>query len=81
MTRLASISNNHLAFECKACGHNSMIAVEDLIQKLGRETTVHQVVPKVRCNQCNVKGQATFVITYVGPSGVAMLGAATRKGG
>ena len=40
MTRLASITNNHLALECGLCGHNSQLAVIDLIQRLGRECSV-----------------------------------------
>ena len=79
MTQLASISNNHLALHCEACGHNSMIAVKSLIERLGRDVTVHQVVPRLRCSQCKVKGRASFVITYVGESGIALLGARQNK--
>jgi hypothetical protein len=80
MTRLASISNNHLALKCEACGHNSMVAVQFLIDRLGRETTAHEVVPKLRCSLCKTKGRASFVITFVGASGEAMLGARQGQG-
>jgi hypothetical protein len=79
MTQLASISNNHLGLHCNLCGHNSLVAVQALIDKLGKEATVHEAVPKLRCKRCKAKGQASFVITYVGGSGTAMLGA--RKHG
>lgn len=79
MTRLASISNNHLGLQCKACEHSSLLAVQLLIDRLGRETTVHDAVAKLRCSHCKVKGQASFVITYVGGSGQAMLGARQKE--
>jgi hypothetical protein len=75
MTKLASITKNHLALKCEACGHQSMIAVKGLIDRLGREISVHDVVKKLRCSACKTKGQASFVITYVGESGLALLGA------
>jgi hypothetical protein len=78
MTQLRSITNNHLALKCEACGHNSMIAVQHLIDRLGREITVHEVIPKMRCSHCKTKGQASFVITFVGGSGEAMLGTRQR---
>ena len=80
MTRLASISNNHLGLQCDLCGHNSLLAVQLLIERLGRETNVHDAVNKLRCSNCKVKGKASFVITYVGSSGEAMLGAKTKGG-
>jgi hypothetical protein len=75
MTKLASITNNHLALKCEACGHQSMIAVKGLIDRLGREISVHDVVKKMRCSECKTKASASFVITYVGSSGEAILGA------
>ena len=79
MTRLASISNNHLGLQCGLCGHNSLLAVQLLIDRLGRETNVHDAVAKLRCSSCGAKGKASFVITYVGSSGEAMLGAKAQK--
>jgi len=66
MTRLASISNNHLGLQCDLCGHNSLLAVQLLIDRLGRDTNVHDAVAKLRCSKCHAKGKASFVITYVG---------------
>ena len=79
MTKLASITNNHLALKCDTCGHQSMVAVKDLIDRVGREISVHQVVNKMRCSSCKSKGRASFVITYVGESGRALLGAKQAK--
>ena len=62
------------------CGHQSMIAVQHLIDRLGGEISVHQVIPKLRCAGFGTKGKATFVITYVGASGAAMLGARQNSG-
>jgi hypothetical protein len=81
MTRLASISNNHLGLQCDLCGHNSLLAVQLLIDRLGRETNAHDAVKNLRCSKCKAKGKASFVITYVGNSGEAMLGAKQRQGG
>ena len=78
VTQLASISNNHLGLQCKACGHSSLLAVQLLIDRLGRETNVYDAVAKLRCSHCKIKGQASFVITYVGSSGEAMLGTRTK---
>ena len=68
MTRLASISNNHLGLQCDLCGHNSLLAVQPLIDRLGRDANVHDAVAKLRCSKCHAKGKASFVITYVGGS-------------
>ena len=68
MTRLASISNNHLGLQCDLCGYNSLLAVQLLIDRLGRETSIHDAVRKLRCSNCGAKGKASFVISYVGNS-------------
>ena len=78
MTRLASISNNHLGLQCGLCGHNSLLAVQLLIDRLGRDSNVHDAVAKLRCSSCGAKGKASFVITYVGGSGNALLGSRTK---
>ena len=75
MTRLASISNNHLALTCDLCGHTNLVAVQTLIEHLGKETTVHHAVTNCRCSNCQVKGKASFRIVFVGGAGDAMLGA------
>lgn len=58
-----------------------MIPVQHLIARLGRDISVHQVVPKLRCAECGTKGKVTFVIAYVGASGAAMLGARQSDSG
>ena len=77
MTRLASITNNHLGLKCEMCGHSSLLPVKVLIDRLGRETNVHDAVERLRCSSCGAKGKASFVITYVGGSGEALLGSKT----
>lgn len=79
MTRLASITNNHLALRYEACGNNSMVAVQFLMCRLCREITVHELIPKLRCSNCKVKGRVSFAITHVGHSSEAML--RNRQGG
>ena len=75
MTPLGNISTNHLALTCGLCGHTSLVSVLSLIQQLGKDVLVDEVIPKARCGHCKAKGKATYVITYVGGSGEAMLGA------
>tara|TARA_B100000787_G_scaffold18308_1_gene12778 strand:+ start:505 stop:795 length:291 start_codon:yes stop_codon:yes gene_type:complete len=78
MTRLATITNNHISFECK-CGHTSLIPVTAFIEKFGREAELNDVVTKARCSRCRIKNQAESRIVFVGGSGQAMLGTATRQ--
>lgn len=78
MTRLASITNNHLGLQCEACGHNSLLAVKILIDRLERVANVHDAVKRLRCSSCGARGKASFVITYVGGSGEALLGVKTK---
>ena len=79
MTKLASITINHLAFQCDLCGHNGEVAVTSLIEVLGGEMNVCDVSKRARCSRCHVKGQNTFRILYIGASRDAMLGAAVQE--
>lgn len=80
MTRLASISNNHLSVTCDQCNHTALLPVTSLIEVFGREASVPHVVKRARCSECGAKGRNTFRIVYVGGSGEAILGArADRK--
>lgn len=74
MTQLGSISGNHLSLTCKVCDYNTLLAVKPLIDRLGWETRLQDVVPKLRCSGCKAKGQVTFQIVFVGGSGEALLG-------
>ena len=78
MTRLASITNNHFSFEC-CCGHTSLVPVTAFVKKFGLEATVDEVVTKVRCSKCRLKNMAESRIVFVGGSGQAMLGTATKQ--
>ena len=73
MTRLASITNNHLALEC-ACGHKAIIPVTKFIEKYGLEANVNDVIAKARCFVCNSKNIKESRIIFVGNSGVALEG-------
>ncbi|CUH84220.1 hypothetical protein TM5383_01426 [Thalassovita mediterranea] len=65
MIRLDSITHNHLGLHCEMCGHNSLLAVKMLIERLGHEINVHNAVKTLKCSSCGAKGKASFVITYV----------------
>ena len=78
MTRLASISNNHFSFECP-CGHTALVPVAEFIKKFGLEASVDEVLAKARCSRCRMKNVAESRIVFVGGSGQAMLGTATKQ--
>jgi len=77
MTKLASISHNHIAVFCQ-CGHSANLPVADLIARYGTEKSVSELTRKFRCGKCGARGQNTFRIIFIGGSGEAMLGAAVR---
>jgi hypothetical protein len=79
MTKLGSISGNHLSITCKVCGYNTLLAVKPLIERLGWEARLTDVVPNLRCSSCKAKGQVTFQIVFVGGSGEALLGGKATK--
>ena len=56
-----------------------MLPVKMLIDRLGWEARLADVVPKLTCGHCKAKGQVEFQIVYVGSSGHAMLGAKAGK--
>ena len=78
MTRTATITNNHISFECK-CGHNSLIPVTAIIEKFGREPKLNVVVQKARCNRCWITNNAESKVAFVGRAGQTMLGTATKQ--
>jgi hypothetical protein len=79
MTRLASITNNHLSLTCSVCGHSALLPVTTAIEVFGREAPVQHVVKRARCSRCKAKGAVSLQIVYVGGSGEAMLGAQVRN--
>lgn len=79
MTQLGSISGNHLSLTCKVCSTHKMLPVEPLIDRLGWEARLQDVVPNLRCSRCKAKGQAELQIVFVGGFEEAMLGAMTAK--
>ena len=80
MTKLASISNNHIAVLCQ-CGHSANLAVSQLIARYGTAKSVGEVSKKFRCGKCGARGQNTFRIIFIGGSGEVMLGATLRLKG
>lgn len=79
MTRLASITNNHLALSCDLCGHSALLPVTAAIEAFGLDATVQHVASRARCSRCKAKGQNTFRIVFVGGSGEALLGAEVKS--
>lgn len=79
MTQLGSISGNHLSITCRVCRTHKMLAVKPLIERLGWETRLQDVVPNLRCSSCKAKGQVELQIVYVGGSGEALLGGKATK--
>lgn len=64
MTKLETISNNHISLEC-ICGHGSMISISDLLKKLRPDITIHQVAGNARCKSCGRRGATDFRLHYV----------------
>lgn len=79
MTQLGSITNNHLSLTCKVCSYHTMLPVTGLIDKVGWEARLQDVVPRLSCSRCKAKGAVEFQILFVGGSGDAMLGAKAVK--
>ena len=53
--------------------------VTAFMEKFRREVELNDVVTKARCSRCRIKNQAESRIVFVGGSGQAMLGTATRQ--
>ena len=53
--------------------------VTAFIKKFGLEATIDEVVAKARCSKCLLKNMAKSRIVFVGGSGQAMLGTATKQ--
>ena len=79
MTQLGSITNNHLSLTCKVCSYHTLLPVTVLIDKVGWEARLQDVVPRLSCSRCKGKGAVEFQILFVGGSGDAMLGAKAVK--
>ena len=78
-TKLTAISNNHISVEC-LCKRVVLIPVAYLIENLGGEYTVDDILPNLRCAQCGAKGAIqSCQIIHVGRSEIAMIGAEQKK--
>ena len=55
MTQLSIIPQHHISLYCE-CGHDSAFSVQDLLERLRPDTTVHQVADRARCTECGRKG-------------------------
>ena len=78
MTRLSSISDNHLVLNCR-CGHVGQISVADLIEVYGGEVEVVAVAGAARCSRCKIKSIASIQIIYIGGSYEALSSGHTSK--
>jgi hypothetical protein len=72
VTTLGTIRPNHLSLICTACGHNALVAVAGLLEKLPPDMTVQQVRQQARCSNYKVKGRNDCQIIFVGGSHVAL---------
>jgi hypothetical protein len=59
MTTLLTIKQHHMSLHC-GCGHSAMVSVQELLDRLKPETTVHQVAHRARCKKCGRKGCMDF---------------------
>jgi len=64
MTQLQTISNNHMSLECR-CGHQKLVSVKELIERLSPTTTIYEVARKAKCLHCDIKGASAFMLLYV----------------
>lgn len=64
MTKLETISNNHMSLECR-CGHSSLISVKELIGRLSPTSSIYEVARKAKCSHCGTKGAVDFRLHYV----------------
>lgn len=80
-TRLTTIPNHAIWMEC-ACGRAAPVRVANLLATDKPPMTVADVVARVRCSRCGVKGTKDFRIIYE-PAGDgawnAMRGAAQKR--
>lgn len=80
-TRLTTIPNHAIWMEC-ACGRAAPVCIASLLATGKPPITVADVVARVRCSRCGVKGASEFRIVYM-PAGDsafnAMRGAAQDR--
>lgn len=74
-TRLSSIPAHHIHVEC-VCGHSAEIEVTPLLQRMGNDATVRDVLALVRCSACHARQIRHARIIYSGGSDVALKGTA-----
>ena len=80
-TRLTTIPNHAIWMEC-ACGRAAPVRVADLLATDKPPVTVAEVIERVRCSGCGVRGAKDYRIVYE-PAGdgafSAMQGAAQHR--
>ena len=80
-TKLTAIPNHAIWLECN-CGRSASVRVAALLSSDKPPKTVADVVTRVRCSRCGVKGAKDFRIVYQPASDgawTAMQGAEQRK--
>ena len=55
MTQLSIIPQHHITLYCE-CGHDKTFSVQDLLDRLRPDTTVHEVADRARCTHCRRQG-------------------------
>ncbi|MBK88424.1 MAG: hypothetical protein CMQ44_06225 [Gammaproteobacteria bacterium] len=56
----------HLYAECERCQRSMQLSIEKLIARLGSDFPVANLRPRLRCTDCNVRGQDIRIV-FVGP--------------
>ena len=59
MTKVETISNNHMSLEGRR-GHRKLVSVKELISRLNPSATIYEVVRKAKCSICYTIGAADF---------------------
>ena len=59
MTQLSIIPQHHITLYCE-CGNDKTFSVQDLLDRLRPDTTVHQVADRARCMECGRLGNIEF---------------------
>ena len=77
MVLLWSIRNNHIVLNCR-CGHVGIIAVQELIDVLGKDVELDKVGRSARYSNCGFTRISYVQIIYVGASEYALQSADTK---
>ncbi len=77
-TRFSSVPWHHIAIEC-VCAHSALLPVSQALERLGQESTVQDMLDRLRCARCGARQVVQARIVYSGASGVAMSSASATN--